>query len=528
MSMTVADHVTSCYRLFADILKAATDSQPPIPELATKIENESDRFNVYVRNVGAHHRIGKRSLDYRLRDASPIRRQVTTLLEELCGLLRDVLHVLQGGSLDDNGMGEVPQPNDMSFLEEVEEILSITHNIISCLIRLWMSIQTPFSRDRFTSFPGTDTSHFEPHDTKHVESKYPMISQDLAQHLGKGISYRRQYFKYREARHAILASEPGAGADGSSTVISSIPEGLKDHIRATETIDTGSGDGESCSGFTQTSFATSRADFERPRVPPIPYIPEDGLFECPFCYMFISADTRQSWKRHVFSDLRPYICLHSDCLSHTQNFSRRRDWAQHLQHKNWRIWHCPFECSESFESASSLRTHITVSHSDRGVEHQPDQVLLELASRPRPLWQFDVCPFYFEDIDNANKYILHVGRHQEDLSLFALPSCEYETSEQEERYRLRSGVSSDGSEDDVSETEKYVINKPSQEASNQDTPKPGWVYSNISSYCLGLPELNRFLHMIFGDSNYTTGQRLLRIFDTAQFNERRTRYSRAY
>jgi hypothetical protein len=47
-----------------------------------KIRDEYHRFKVWEGNIGAHRR-GRRSMEYRLRDASHIRRQVMNLLEDL-------------------------------------------------------------------------------------------------------------------------------------------------------------------------------------------------------------------------------------------------------------------------------------------------------------------------------------------------------------------------------------------------------------------------------------------------------------
>ena len=52
------------------------------------LEDQLARFKVWARNVGAH-RTGKSSLEYRLRDASNIWKQVVELLNNLEEALRD-------------------------------------------------------------------------------------------------------------------------------------------------------------------------------------------------------------------------------------------------------------------------------------------------------------------------------------------------------------------------------------------------------------------------------------------------------
>lgn len=49
------------------------------------VRDQLGRFRVWVGNMGAHHRGGRMSLDYKLEEASHIRSAVTELLEELNG-----------------------------------------------------------------------------------------------------------------------------------------------------------------------------------------------------------------------------------------------------------------------------------------------------------------------------------------------------------------------------------------------------------------------------------------------------------
>lgn len=56
----------------------------PLP----KVQDELSRFKVWSSNIGAH-RMGKSSLDYRLRDASNIHDQVIRLLRDLLESLND-------------------------------------------------------------------------------------------------------------------------------------------------------------------------------------------------------------------------------------------------------------------------------------------------------------------------------------------------------------------------------------------------------------------------------------------------------
>lgn len=121
-------------------------------------------------------------------------------------------------------------------------------------------------------------------------------------------------------------------------------------------------------------------------------------------------------------------------MNHTQNYGRRHHWMEHTRKKHWRTWHCPFGCSESFSSETAFQSHALVSHPDEG---RLDQAVTYLISRPRGLWQKETCPFCKEELQSANEYQRHVGQHQEDTALFALPSCEYESLEAKERHEMQ-------------------------------------------------------------------------------------------
>jgi hypothetical protein len=152
------------------------------------------------------------------------------------------------------------------------------------------------------SLASTDTSHYERTDIEHVREKFNNAEEFIWQRLGKAISHRRQYFKYRELHRQNLAM--GLDIDssrtelgGQSTVASSIPQAMKganDIAQSLEEIDE---DQRSDSGLTQTSFATTLTGGSgRLQVPPIPKEASKGPFECPFCFMVISLNKPSSWK----------------------------------------------------------------------------------------------------------------------------------------------------------------------------------------------------------------------------------------
>lgn len=198
---------------------------------------------------------------------------------------------------DEMTVNVLTDESNIDLLPEIEDILLSINKSITCLLRLSTAIRNPFPHDRFSWSKHADTSYFEKHDINHVKEMFPAMDPDLVERLGKGISYRRQYFTYREACHISMSLKPGDGeGDGESAPASSIPNRVKDDKVLRENIGLVDDDERSNSVFTQTSFATSVTDSEHAKVPPVPAASENGPFECPFCYMIIETSSRDSWK----------------------------------------------------------------------------------------------------------------------------------------------------------------------------------------------------------------------------------------
>ncbi|KAF4462727.1 hypothetical protein FALBO_10465 [Fusarium albosuccineum] len=304
---SIANSVRRCHGSFRKLaLSNLPSSDASYPSSLMVIAEEEARFKVWSGNIGAHNS-GRRSLQYRLRDASHLQKQVLTLLADLSELLEDALAILTGERVpwdqleDEATLADDTLSRDESSCDEelpateIEQIASDVPDAVNCLLRLSVAIRNPAPHDRFATFVSIDASHYEQFDTQHVKDKFEHIDHSIAKRLGQEISRRRQYFKYRENHHLKLSHglDNTEQKDGESTVASSIPGHVKAANINLSSIDE---DVVSDSGVTQTSFASSNADAEKLRVPPLPKEAERGPFECPFCYMMITATSTISWK----------------------------------------------------------------------------------------------------------------------------------------------------------------------------------------------------------------------------------------
>ncbi|KAH7126101.1 hypothetical protein EDB81DRAFT_663785 [Dactylonectria macrodidyma] len=410
----------------------------------SRVEAEQSRLKVWSANIGAHKK-GSSSLDHRLRDASNIRNQVVKLLQDLAELLSDAKSHLAGDILpgdgeslsldeDDSDNDSEPEP-DLSTPSELSQILASVVEDINCVFRLSVSIRNPAPHDRFRESSLTDTSHFEPFDVQHVRTKFSTAPANVVERLGKAISRRRQYFKYREMHHQIMSSglEPEREFDIAlqSTVASSIPKYLKQiEIGISNPVEE---DNASDTGRSQTSYATSAANTNRPKVPSLPEGAEAGPFECPFCFMMISAPSR-----HL-----------------------RHNWADHVYKYHWKTWTCSLGCNEPFSSLKDMKHHLKYAHAAASESAHLDS-LLSLCEMLKLVNESENCPLCNESLQTLKHYLRHVGRHQEDLALFALPQLPGDQDDNDSESEKDDEKTGD---DDVEDVEEVTL-----EAEDLDLP----------------------------------------------------------
>ncbi|KAF3802456.1 hypothetical protein GCG54_00003259 [Colletotrichum gloeosporioides] len=413
--------------------------------LPPKIDDELARFKVWAGNSGAH-RNGRASLEHRLCEASHVRQQVLRLLNGLKDSLEDAADIMNGKATPWEEMEDDEEPlDDLEMETEMEQITLDITELVDCLLRLSVSIQNPAPHDRFMSSTFTDASAYEDFDIQHVQAKFQDIDESLAQRLGKAMSRRRQYFKYREAHHQKLShgldrhgdtdkTEPTLPAP--STLASSIPLQMKQEALA----DFSGDDTQSEGRASATSFATSVSGPKTLKVPPMPKDALKGPFMCPFCYLIISVQDTRAWKKHVFRDLRPYNCLALHCTAPDREFSGRNEWMQHMLQDHLRVYRCPYGCPVNFPSAAESKDHLLRVHNGAVPESKVDGIV-ELSSHPLAQDAHTNCPFCPAKLKTLKEYRRHVGNHQQDLALFVLPHADCDNDDtQESLSRSESGT----------------------------------------------------------------------------------------
>ncbi|KAI1746749.1 hypothetical protein F4782DRAFT_523557 [Xylaria castorea] len=433
---SIADRVAQSLSAFEaiDTVKTQAELSDSQSVPVQTISDQFSKFKLWAGNIGAH-RTGRSSLDYRLRDSSHLHTQVMRLLDDLITSLNEVHSILSGETLpwdqDPGDAGELDDLKDLLMDENFEfdsELGQLTKEItdaVGNLLRLSISLRNPAPHDRFMSTEYAKVHYFEANDIAHTKAKFPKASQTLIIRLGQALSQRRQYFRYRESHHEKLArglfDSGRSNAGEQSTVASSIPIAMRVHgtVSAFRGLDE---DERSDTGFSQTSFATTAPESDRLRIPPLPKRAYEGPFECPFCFMLISVSSTHQWKKHVLRDLRPYICLAENCITASREYGGRHEWINHMYQNRWITWVCPYQCRLNSTTKTNLRQHITRIHGSK-TEMELDTIISRCGQSTSPSLPIE-CPFCQDALGSVKQYQRHVGRHQVDLALFALPKIE--------------------------------------------------------------------------------------------------------
>ncbi|PVI03053.1 hypothetical protein DM02DRAFT_558808, partial [Periconia macrospinosa] len=176
-------------------------------------------------------------------------------------------------------------------------------------------------------------------------------------------------------------------------------------------------------GPARTIYAESTVGNKRSnRVPDVPSSAfKHEVFECPYCHLTLTSRTMQNrleWKRHVFRDLRPYVCTFEGCRNPDKQYLKRHDWIYHETQMHRRQWVCE-EHNTSFISKDLFIDHVYRSHST-SITPQQLPVLIEMSERPTDDMEIVACPL----CPDERKLILlqsHLAEHLESIALFVLP-----------------------------------------------------------------------------------------------------------
>ncbi|KAI5810627.1 hypothetical protein BZA77DRAFT_347636 [Pyronema omphalodes] len=455
-------------------------------DIPGKLTRAPGQLQVWAENVGAHRRNSKLSLDYKLREASRYRAHVKVLLVDLKVVLDEALGLLTGelkppqknDSAESSEPGATDDDPDSSDDEPEEDVITATADevghSISSLFRLTANIQNLASRDRMERIERIDVSAFGPYDINHVRDKYGLgdDAQYLIERLGKANTKRRQLLKYNEQHHDKIAGrrrdvagipgdtdstageepdrqdEKGKGverqdmvgfseedysfAEGSTTMQTTVSTVYEDNVPSSFKYHERDDDAQSETGFTETSYATSASptsSSDKLRVPAPPNGYSDEPFQCPYCFKIVTnqGSNYMSWQKHVFRDIRPYVCTFRNCSQASRLYSSRHEWFHHECEFHRREWPCD-HCDEVSSSSQAFKDHITKRHRHL-LDIESIAVLVDRSERVVESSQ--PCPLCPETL-TPKRLQRHLGKHMQQIALFVLPGSLQEDEEDQD------------------------------------------------------------------------------------------------
>ncbi|KAK8086396.1 Transcription factor c2h2 [Apiospora phragmitis] len=217
--------------------------------------------------------------------------------------------------------------------------------------------------------------------TDRIRERYPSCMPGLVELLGN--AQRDRFIRCQEIKDKNRQER----LPGSSLVETSAPSTIFHDSGLGTSVPTGS-------QYADTIVSYAGGQGGSVRIPPLPENASQRTpFECIGCEKMVVLTNESAWKRHLFKDLQPYICLDNDCGDGMPTFPTRAQWKQHstLIHANsipWQSSQCPICLGEMPEETSRASSHLaehleqialiglpTTPYSAEGADSLPDNLL---------------------------------------------------------------------------------------------------------------------------------------------------------
>lgn len=129
-------------------------------------------------------------------------------------------------------------------------------------------------------------------------------------------------------------------------------------------------------------------------------------FECPFCFRMKRFKNERIWRRHVFADLRSYLCTFPECDS--PYFGDINQWFQHEMLNHRVSYLCPLCSDKNFCSKQRYLAHIRRHHPDI-LEGGGEHAVLDIGRKPLDQIPAQDCPCCTDWIDRLKERTAALG-----------------------------------------------------------------------------------------------------------------------
>lgn len=148
----------------------------------------------------------------------------------------------------------------------------------------------------------------------------------------------------------------------------------------------------------------------------------------------------------------PYVCIEPECPTPNRSYARRIDWRRHHRQSHRKIWHCPFEDGSSFHTQNAFEEHLM--KSCRSITDTGEIGVLVGACTVYDDDETNLhCPLCSKESPSNDSWFRHIGRHQQQLALFCLPSHLQGSDDEGEEAVDGVGNSEDGTDGQAVEDE---------------------------------------------------------------------------
>jgi hypothetical protein len=171
--------------------------------VTTRYSDEIDRLEIWA----SEHDVRSGSLDYKLRDASILRKRVLSLLAQLSGTpdtksssdgedskvagLETLVPVHLFVRKDDDEATSLSLDTDYTLPDSLSDSpLTHIHDVVNSLFGLGPTLLDPAPRDRVEWSDHKNAAHY---DVDHVQARFPQAEQSLVERLGRANWEHRQY-----------------------------------------------------------------------------------------------------------------------------------------------------------------------------------------------------------------------------------------------------------------------------------------------------------------------------------------------
>ncbi|KAG5659184.1 hypothetical protein KAF25_000386 [Fusarium avenaceum] len=408
--------------------------------LRTTVADLLARYVLWAGNLGALRRpSSKLSLDYRLSDASDVRHEILTQLQDIAEALADLSDMVRDTHKDRENL-------EQDISDEYLIIFQVISGCIGSLFRIGILVRKSTTRDRFERALQESDLEFTPQfDIQHVHERHPKTRlSGLAVRLGSAITKRRQFIVYcrdhrlRLGEESALEDEEAAHGERTSSKATTFIANEELTDMQNEEDDTASF--ASASTITDSDHAL--------QLPSLTSLSLDGQpFECPICFTLQTFQRDKSWRKHAFRDLKAYVCTLGDSKCDNLFFQDRESWFDHEMKTHRAAYSCSLCDQVKAVSKTDLQTHLVVHGSFDG--HQIEALAeggLDIANKI-PASDCPFCQGWAEQLQSRSlgrnldersplvslsRFRRHVATHQEQLALFALPQSNNEDEIEDE------------------------------------------------------------------------------------------------